>query len=52
MNHVTNTDANGRWQCDMVPAGLDSVSITVEHADYLIERVQYGSRTESQRDIR
>ena len=50
-NHVTNTDANGRWQCDMVPAGLNAVSISLEHAEYLVERVQYRSGMPSQREL-
>ena len=45
----TKTDAQGRWQCDIAPAHLDVISMTVEHADYLVERGRPSFRSQSPR---
>ncbi len=43
----TRTDAEGRWKCELVPAKLDMLSMTVEHSDYVLERHPFWRRTES-----
>ncbi len=51
MNHSTNTDADGRWRFDTLPAELSSVSITVDHPDYLAETVQFRPGSQSTREL-
>ena len=46
-NFRTQTDAEGRWKCDLVPARLELLSITVEHPDYVVEHNPFWRRTES-----
>jgi RNA polymerase sigma factor (sigma-70 family) len=46
-NFRTQTDAEGRWKCDLVPARLELLSITVEHPDYVVEHNPFSRRTES-----
>jgi len=31
-----HTDANGHWSSDMMPASVDKIGLTVEHADYAL----------------
>ncbi|MFC1793057.1 carboxypeptidase regulatory-like domain-containing protein [Planctomycetota bacterium] len=40
-NHVEKTDADGRWQCDIVPSKLDDIWIRLAHPDYISDEM-YG----------
>ncbi len=50
-NFQTRTDGEGRWRCDLVPARLDILSITVEHPDYVSESNPFWRRSESAREF-
>jgi BlaR1 peptidase M56/Carboxypeptidase regulatory-like domain len=36
-NFQTKTDSDGRWKCDIMPSKLDTISIGVEHPQYVAE---------------
>ena len=40
-DHEEKTDADGRWQCDIVPSKLDDVWIRLAHPDYISDEM-YG----------
>jgi hypothetical protein len=50
-NFGTNTDANGRWLCDIAPGQLDSISIALEHEDYVEEPSRHRFRSQSPREF-
>ncbi|MHC4639325.1 MAG: carboxypeptidase regulatory-like domain-containing protein, partial [Planctomycetota bacterium] len=41
-DHRVETDSNGFWQCDIMPAKLDDILIRLAHPDY-IDDVTYGA---------
>lgn len=36
-DHAVSTDAEGRWQCDIMPAQLDGLYVRLSHPDYVTE---------------
>jgi len=51
-DHTEKTDANGFWQCDIMPAKLDDISIRLEHSDYIDDESYYARSAPAIKELR
>lgn len=51
-DHTEKTDANGFWQCDIMPAKLDDISIRLEHSDYIDDESYYVRSAPAIKELR